>query len=275
MKNDLIIFENAEFGRMRTFLKNGEPWFVAVDVCRALDIRNNRDALSRLDDDEKGVDLIDTPGGKQKATVVNESGLYTLVMGSRKPETKAFKRWVTHEVIPSIRKYGAYATDAVLDELGARPEIVPDFIRLLKEENAKARAARKELAKVQRENALLRPKADYYDTFVSPENLTCISYTAKELGVELTKFVGYLLDHGYVFRDRYRDGRIFAKAGKKNSRLFETRDFYLPSGRKSEYTLVTPEGKAYFKSILEEIREWEPYDPEAGEADVLLAVFAG
>ena len=275
MKNSMMTFESPEFGKVRTVLINGEPWFVALDVCRALEIKNNRDALARLDDDEKGVGLTDTLGGSQKAALINEFGLYSLIMTSRKPETKAFKRWITHEVIPSIRKYGAYVTDAVLDEMDARPEIIPDFIRLLKEENAKAKAARKELAKVRRENALLRPKADYYDAFVSPEDLTCISYTAKELGVELTKFVEYLLDHGYVFRDRHRDGRIFAKAGKRNSRLFETRDFYLPSGRKSEYTLVTPEGKAYFKGIVEKIREWEPYDPEAGEADVILAVFAG
>lgn len=84
----------------------GEPWFVAADVCRALGIGNSRDATARLDDDEKGVVSTDTLGGKQELTIVNEPGLYALVLSSRKPEAKAFKRWITHEVIPSIRKTG-------------------------------------------------------------------------------------------------------------------------------------------------------------------------
>ncbi|MDP2431819.1 MAG: Bro-N domain-containing protein [Pseudomonadota bacterium] len=88
---------------------DGEPWFVANDVCSALTVGNSRMALDRLDHDEKGVSSIDTPGGKQEMAVVNESGLYALILGSRKPEAKRFKRWVTHEVLPSIRKTGSYA----------------------------------------------------------------------------------------------------------------------------------------------------------------------
>ena len=105
---ELQIFKNEQFGEIRTTVQNGEPWFVAADVCKALDIENNRKATNRLDDDEKGVTLSDTLGGKQKLTIVNEAGLYSLVLGSRKPEAKAFKRWITHEVLPSIRKTGGY-----------------------------------------------------------------------------------------------------------------------------------------------------------------------
>nr|WP_276561612.1 Bro-N domain-containing protein [Bacillus sonorensis] len=90
-------------------VKDGEPWFVAKDVCDVLEIKNNRDALSRLDDDEKGVALTDTLGGTQELTVVNEPGLYSLILRSRKPEAKQFKRWITHGVIPTIRKTGGYA----------------------------------------------------------------------------------------------------------------------------------------------------------------------
>ena len=97
---ELQIFRNEQFGEIRTTIQNGEPWFVAADVCKALDIENNRKATNRLDDDEKGVTLSDTLGGKQKLTIVNEAGLYSLVLGSRKPEAKAFKRWITHEVLP-------------------------------------------------------------------------------------------------------------------------------------------------------------------------------
>lgn len=88
---------------------NGDPWFVAADVCKVLRIANNRNATARLDDDEKGVRQMDTPGGKQELTIVNESGLYSLILRSGKPEAKVFKRWITHEVIPSIRKSGQYA----------------------------------------------------------------------------------------------------------------------------------------------------------------------
>lgn len=122
--NDLKIFENPEFGRIRALERDGEPWFVAADVCRYLEIKNSRDALSRLDDDEKGVVSTDTPGGKQTLNIVNEYGLYVLVLGSRKKEAKAFKRWITHEVIPSIRKTGGYIKpDSVELMTPAPPEL--------------------------------------------------------------------------------------------------------------------------------------------------------
>ncbi len=107
--NTLPVFDSNQFGRVRSVLIDSEPWFAAADVCRALKISNSRQAVARLDDDEKGVISTDTPGGEQKVTFVSESGLYSLVLGSRKPEAKEFKRWITHEVIPSIRKTGAYA----------------------------------------------------------------------------------------------------------------------------------------------------------------------
>lgn len=117
--NELKIFDSPKFGEIRVIERDGDPWFVAVDVCRALEIGNSRDALSRLDDDEKGVASIDTPGGAQQMNIINEPGLYTLVLGSRKPEAKAFKRWITHEVIPSIRKTGSYTFDGTSKELRA------------------------------------------------------------------------------------------------------------------------------------------------------------
>ena len=107
--NDLKIFENYQFGEIRVIERDGEPWFVAADVCRALDISDTWNALQRLDDDEKGTCSISTPGGKQDMNIINEPGLYSLVLGSRKPEAKAFKRWITHEVIPSIRRTGTYS----------------------------------------------------------------------------------------------------------------------------------------------------------------------
>ena len=106
---DIKVFSNDTFGSIRTIMRDNDPWFVAADVCRALEINNNRDAISRLDDDEKKtVALTDGNRGNPNTTIINEPGLYSLVLGSRKPEAKAFKRWITHDVIPSIRKNGAY-----------------------------------------------------------------------------------------------------------------------------------------------------------------------
>lgn len=102
------IFEDHENDKFRVIDREGNPWFVLSEVCGKLEIGNASDAAKRLDDDEKGVVSIDTPGGRQNATIINESGLYSLILTSRKPNAKAFKRWVTGEVLPSIRKTGSY-----------------------------------------------------------------------------------------------------------------------------------------------------------------------
>ncbi len=101
---------NYEGHPIRTEVRDGMPWFVVKDICDILEILNNREAYSKLDHDEKSVALTDTPGGKQKMQVVNEYGIYSLVLASRKPEAKVFKRWIIHEVIPTIRKTGSYST---------------------------------------------------------------------------------------------------------------------------------------------------------------------
>ena len=103
---ELTVFENPAFGQMRAMSIEGEPWFVAADVCEALELTNPTVAVSRLDEDEKAKFNLGLSGGATNC--VNEYGLYNLVLASRKPEAKQFKRWVTHDVIPSIRKHGAY-----------------------------------------------------------------------------------------------------------------------------------------------------------------------
>jgi len=136
----LTVFSSPEFGSVRTLVRDGEPWFVAVDVCRAMDVKNSRDAIVRLDSDEKmTVGLTDSHsgrrGGAQSITIVNEPGMYTLVLGSRKPEAKTFKRWITHEVIPAIRKTGKYQqadVPAVAEPAVARiPEIAPSSLEYI------------------------------------------------------------------------------------------------------------------------------------------------
>ncbi|WP_347289641.1 BRO-N domain-containing protein [Bilophila wadsworthia] len=118
----LKVFEKAEFGRVRVVECEGEPWFVAKDVCECLELTNTSQTLSHLDDDEKGIISNDTPGGKQEMSIISEPGLYSLILRSRKPEAKAFKQWIIHEVVPSIRKRGLYATEAVMDRILDAPD---------------------------------------------------------------------------------------------------------------------------------------------------------
>jgi len=139
--NELKTFQNPKFGTIRTTTINGEPWFVAADVCKALEIQNHKDAIGRLDEDEKtGVDLTDPHGRVQNTNCVNEPGLYALVLGSRKPEAKAFKRWITHEVIPTIRKHGAYMTPEKVEEILLNPDTIIKLATELKEERERTAA---------------------------------------------------------------------------------------------------------------------------------------
>lgn len=244
MENKLMLFENEAFGKVRTLNLNGEPWFVAADVCKALELGNPSMTVERLDDDEKGISTIDTLGGKQRMAIINEPGLYSLVITSRKPEAKAFKRWITHEVIPSIRKHGAYMTDSLLDALEAHPEAVPEYLNRLRSENARNRELTRRLR-------LALPKAEYYDAFVDPADCTNIRTTAKELGVPEKQFTRYLEEKKYLFRDKNR--KLFPRAVKKSAGLFLVRDFYTERGKLGHYTLITPAGKRHFLERTDEI----------------------
>lgn len=119
MENSLKVFEYNN-NKVRTVEEDGEAWFVAKDVCDVLGIKTEQ--TRRLDSDEKGLRFIQTPGGEQNMTVISESGLYTLIIRSNKPEAKQFRRWVTHEVLPDIRKHGMYMTDKLRDAAQVDPE---------------------------------------------------------------------------------------------------------------------------------------------------------
>lgn len=136
--NELKTFKNPKFGTIRTTTINGEPWFVAADVCEALEIQNPTDAIKKLDEDEKARLNLGLRGGD--TNVVNEPGLYALVLGSRKPEAKAFKRWITHDVIPTIRKHGAYMTPEKVEEILLNPDTIIKLATDLKEERERTAA---------------------------------------------------------------------------------------------------------------------------------------
>ena len=237
MENKLMIFENETFGKVRTLNLNGEPWFVAVDVCSVLDLSNPTIAVSRLDEDERAKFNL---GRQGDATIVNEPGLYTLVLGSRKPEAKAFKRWITHEVIPAIRKHGVYITDEKLKLFAEHPELLDALMKSLY-------AAHAENLRHRAERQTLLPKADYYDAFMDADGCTNLRTTAKELNVPERWFARFLQQTGFLYRSPA--GNLMPYAIPRNRGLFRVRD-YVRNGHSGAYTLITPMGKSLFRELL-------------------------
>lgn len=209
--NKVTIFKYEESKLVRTLNLNGEPWFVLRDVCEVLGLGNSRMVADRLDEDEKGVSQIDTLGGVQNVTIISESGLYNVILRSDKPEAKPFRKWVTAVVLPSIRKNGGY--------IAGQEELSPQEL----------------MAK-----ALL----------VARNLLTNFRETAKELGIKEKDFVGWLLEHKYIYRDQ--KNKLMPYAAKNNG-LFEVKE---RTGRHNDWagtqTLITPKGRETFRLLCKE-----------------------
>lgn len=233
------IFENEQFGQIRVVMRDGEPWFVAADVCKALEVDNSRQATSRLDEDEKFTTVISNDGaatGKSSMTFVNEPGLYSLVLSSRKPEAKTFRRWITHEVIPSIRKHGMYATPATVEAMLADPDFAITLLTNLKQERAARLAA-------ESQNLIMQPKANYYDKIVEHDVNLGLRQFIKECGLKQKKFIDYLLDNKYLYRDKR--GTLIPYA-EYIDKLFVVKEYVADNGYGGIQTLITPEGRNYF-----------------------------
>lgn len=179
--------------------ESGEPWFVTKDVCDILEISNNRDAISQLDDDEKNTVVISDgiPGNPNK-TIISEPGLYKLIMRSRKPEAKEFQRWVTHEVLPTIRKHGIYATETTIDQILTNPDFGIRLLTNLKEERAK---------RIEAENHVkeLAPKAKALDDFTNVPDTLLVRDAAKILSNAGTpigekELREWLNSHDWIYR---------------------------------------------------------------------------
>ena len=193
--NKLTIF-NYEGNNVRTILKEGSPWWVLKDVCAVLGISKYRDAAERLDADEREPVRVDTPGGPQEMTCINESGLYNLILRSDKPGAKKFKRWVTHEVLPSIRRHGLYATD----ELLANPDFLIKALQELKAARAKNAELTTTISIQEQQIAEMKPKASYYDVVLNCKDAVSITTIAKDYGKSGRWFNEYLHDLGVQFR---------------------------------------------------------------------------
>lgn len=139
--NDLAVFSSPDFGDIRVIEKEGEPWFVAADVAQILGYRDAANATRGLMEDEKGTQIVSTLRGSQKATIISEAGMYSLILRSRVAGAQAFKRWVTHDVLPSIRKRGGYLTPEAAEKALTDPDFIIRLATALKEERTRRQAA--------------------------------------------------------------------------------------------------------------------------------------
>ena len=245
--NNLQVF-NYNGNEVRTIQKDGEPWWVLKDVCGILGISKYRDTASRLDEDERGSVRVDTPGGEQEMTVVNESGLYNVILRSDKPEAKPFRKWVTSEVLPSIRKHGAYMTPETLEQAILNPDMMIKLCTALKDEQDKNKALQAVNSSLTVDNQIMKPKADYFDELVDRNLLTNFRETAKQLQVKEKDFIRFLLEKKFIYRDKR--GKIQPYADKNNG-LFEVKEFSNEkTGFASTQTLITPKGRETFRLLF-------------------------
>ena len=232
MSNNIEVFNNTQFGSVRAFAdENGEPWFVAADVAKVIDVQNIRRNLESLDDDEKGVYNLYTLGGNQNLTTVNESGLYALIIRSHKPEAKAFRKWITSEVIPSIRKTGSYSITKTNMDIAIYSDDPLErgkaIVAMLEEERAKQALIEARADKAEEDKAIAEKKAEdlteafsrsivsdndkLYSTFIKELKMTtpCASSILKELKIFGKN--GHLSDYGDWFKVKVSDNGFPAR----------------------------------------------------------------
>lgn len=238
MNNQLIVFENPAFGKVRTALIDGNPWFVGKDVAVILGYSNTSKALAdHVDPEDKLNNESLSSLGQRGGWLINESGLYSLILSSRMPKAKQFKRWVTSEVLPSIRKHGAYLTDSLMDQVMQNPQIIYQMAESLLNERSRADYLDAELQDA-------KPKAAYFDAFINPRDCTNIRNTASELGIPQKEFVTWLLEKRVLYRDF--SGQLLPYSTYLHRGCFIVRD-YVRNGHQGVQTLFTPRGKDFVR----------------------------
>lgn len=206
MNNDIQIFDYCD-NQVRTITKDGDPWFVLKDVCDVLELSDAHKVASRLDNDERNsIPVTDSLGRQQNSTIINEPGLYNVIMLSRKPEAKKFKRWITHEVLPSIRKHGAYITPQTIREYMSKPEHWIELFQTLQNEQEKN-------AKLQNKIDMDRPKVVFAEAVDASDATVYLGEFAKMLrqnGIEIgqNRLFDQLKKDGYLLKRNFKGHTI-------------------------------------------------------------------
>lgn len=246
--DELQIFENKEFGKVRMVIKSNEPWFVGKDVADILGYKDTVNALkAHVDEEDKTGWQITTPSrGTQTATIINESGVYALVFGSKLPKARAFKRWVTSEILPAIRKHGGYLTPDKVEEILTNPDAIIRIATQLKEERAKREAAEKVIKEQ-------RPKALFADAVSASKTSILIGALAKLIrqnGVDVgqKRLFEWLRKKGYLIKSG-NDKNMPTQRSMEQG-LFEVKEgSYVDAdgaNRITRTTKVTGKGQLYF-----------------------------
>nr|DAI81173.1 MAG TPA: repressor domain protein [Caudoviricetes sp.] len=233
---------NYQSNEVRTVELNGEPWFVLKDVCAVLGLASPHKVAERLDEDERNqIPLTDSMGRQQESTVINESGLYNVILRSDKPEAKPFRKWVTSEVLPSIRKNGGY----IAGQEQLTPQELMAKALLVANKTLADREAR--ISELTVQNNIMAPKAEYFDELVDRNMLTSFRDTAKELGIKPKAFVDWLLAKKFIYRDQ--KNKLMPREDKNNG-LFEIKE---AKNDKTQWcgvqTLITPKGRETFRLL--------------------------
>ena len=265
--NELEIFKNEEFGEIRTVVIENEPWFVGKDVAVALGYKDTTDSIKRhVDNEDKLTRCFTASGQKREMIVINESGLYSLILSSKLPTAKKFKHWVTSEVLPTIRKTGTYTkpvdnrpTEVILSEalLIAKDTMEKQTQAIAELEDRNGRLDRKI-----EEDA---PKVEQFERFINSKGLYTLRDTAKLLNYPPNALNNLLIENGYLFRTGHK-GKLCAYQSKLRQGLFKLKTFEYGDGLTSHQIMVTPKGVSKINSLITEMEniEDEQYALEFG-----------
>lgn len=239
--NELQVFTYGG-NEVRTVQRNGEPWFVLKDVCDILSLTDTNKISTRLDQDELTRIKFVSGGQSREMLCINESGLYNVILRSDKPEAKPFRKWVTSEVLPSIRRTGGY----IAGQENLTPEELMAKALMVAQKTLAEREAR--IADLTVQNQIMQPKASYFDELVERGTLTNFRETAKQLCIPPKRFVAFLMEKKYVYRDKR--GKLLPYE-EKNDGLFELKESYNDKTQWSgTQTLITPKGRETFRLLM-------------------------
>ena len=235
---ELQIFKNDAFGEVRTLLIDNEPYFVGKDVAEVLGYKDTGQSIRKhVDDEDKLTRQIDASGQRRNQIMINESGLYSLILKSKLPTARQFKRWVTSEVLPTIRKHGLYATDELLDN----PDFLIDALQKLKAEREQRLVAEQRVMELQ-------PKASYYDVILQSKSLVSVSQIAKDYGLSAVK-LNKLLNERDI---QYKQGGtwlLYQKYAEKGYTQSQTVEFNGGEGSRL-HTKLTQKGRLFLHNLL-------------------------